>query len=179
MADRQQPLHQPLLPVSALVHGESQPPRKHLLCFFCCCNMRETVLWIQVFFGIMWAIAWLVSYSMGYYKNWTTEPQTVADLASAYWKLSIINGVGIGVALIVIYGAIYYRPAMVFLGAIFAIIEAILSPIYIYPVVKDFYSTAWMYIAWPVVYGLLIVYPHVVLTYELKSGVWEIPNYSE
>jgi hypothetical protein len=179
MADRQQqPLHQPLLPVSALVHGEESPPRKHLCCF-CCCNMRETVIWIQSFFGILWAIAWLVSYSRGYYKQWTSDPQIVADLHTAYWKVSIINGVGIGVALVVIFGAIHYKPALVFLGAIYTIIEAILTPIYMYPVAKEFYSTAWMYIAWPIIYGLLIIYPHVVLTYELKTGVWEIPNFSE
>jgi hypothetical protein len=141
--------------------------------------MRETVIWIQVFFGILWAIAWLVSYSLGYYKQWTSEPQIVADLHTAYWKLSIINGIGIGVAVVVIFGAIHYKPALVFLGAVYTVIETILSPIYIYPVVKEFYSTAWMYIAWPIIYGLLVLYPHVILTYELKTGVWEIPNFSE
>eukprot|EP00986_Skeletonema_menzelii_P015667 scaffold12348_cov145-Skeletonema_menzelii.AAC.6 len=171
------PLHQPLLPVSAFVQDDS-PPRKHLCCF-CCCNMRQTVIWIQIFFGIIWSIAWLISYRMGYYKQWTSDPQIIADLSNAYGKVSIINGVHIGVALVVIIGAIMYKPALVFVGAIFTIIESILTPIYIYPVAKDFYPSAWAYIAWPIIYGLLILYPHVVLTYELKIGVWEKPNFSE
>ncbi len=116
---------------------------------------------------------------MGYYKQWTSDPQLVADLSNAYWKLSIINGVGIGVALVVIVGATLYKPVLVFVGTLFVIIESILTPIYIYPVVKDLYSSAWMYIAWPIIWGLLILYPHVVLTYELKKGVWGNPNFSE
>lgn len=178
MARSQQPLHQPLLPVSAFGHGDS-PPRKHLCCFCCGCNMRQTVIWIQIFFGVIWSIVWLFSYRMGYYKQWSLDPQTIVDLTDAYWKLSIVYGVGIGVALIVIVGATLYKPALVFVGALFAIIESILTPIYMYPVVKDFYSSAWMYIAWPVIWGLLILYPHVVLTYELKKGVWGTSNFSE
>ena len=178
MAGSQQPLHQPLLPVSAAFEEDERQSRKHLCCF-CCCNMRQTVIWIQIFFGIIWAIAWLISYGMGYYKQWTSDPQIIADLSTAYWKVSIINGVKIAVALIVIAGATLYKPALVFVGAIFTIIESILIPLYIYPVARDFYPSPWWYIAWPIIYGLLILYPHVVLIYEMKTGVWEEPNFSE
>ena len=78
-----------------------------------------------------------------------------------------------------IFGAIYYKAALVILGAIYIIIENILSPIYIYPVIKEMYANSWRYIAWPVIYGLLILYPHVVLAYEIKTGVWEISNFSD
>ena len=58
--------------------------------------MRETVIWIQVFFGIIWSIGWLISYHLGYYKtSWTSDPQILQDLSIAYWRVSIINGVGI------------------------------------------------------------------------------------
>ncbi len=140
--------------------------------------MRDTVIWINIFEAIL-SIAWLFSYRLGYYKQWSSDPQITADLTDAYWKLSIVKGVGIGVALVVIAGATLYKPVLVFLGVVFAIVESILTPIYIYPVVKDFYSSAWIYIAWPVIYGVLIAYPHLVLTYELRKGVWGKPNFSE
>ncbi|KAL7455782.1 hypothetical protein ACHAWC_007313 [Mediolabrus comicus] len=175
MADRQPPQHQPLLPM----HEEEKLPRKHKCCF-CCCHLRGTVIWIQVFFGIMWAIAWLISYRLGYYKtSWTSDPQILQDLSTAYWRVSVIQGVGIGVAFLVILGAIRYNAALVSLGAIYIVIENILTPIYLYPVLKELYANSWLYIAWPIIYGLLILYPHVVFVYEIKTGVWETPNYSD
>lgn len=84
-----------------------------------------------------------------------------------------------GVALLVILGAIRYNAALVTLGAIYIVIEVILTPIYLYPVINELYKNSWLYIAWPIIYGLLILYPHVVFVYEIKTGVWEAPNYSD
>lgn len=84
-----------------------------------------------------------------------------------------------GVALLVILGAIRYNAALVTLGAVYIVIEVILTPIYLYPVLKELYTNSWLYIAGPIIYGLLILYPHVVFVYEIKTGVWETPNYSD
>lgn len=84
-----------------------------------------------------------------------------------------------GVALLVILGAIRYNAALISLGAIYIVIENILTPIYLYPVINELYTNSWIYIAGPIIYGLLILYPHVVFVYEIKTGVWETPNYSD
>lgn len=43
-----------------------------------------------------------------------------------------------GVALLVILGAIRYNAALISLGAIYIVIENILTPIYLYPVITSY-----------------------------------------
>ncbi|KAL7462184.1 hypothetical protein ACHAXS_002572 [Conticribra weissflogii] len=154
---------------------EAEPKREHL-CFGCCCNSRESVIAVQGFLGILWNIAMLIGYLTESYKNWTADPQLRLELEHAYQKIIYITAVGIAVAIIVIIGAKRYNVFLVSLGAIYTMIQYTLEPIILIPVISDHVSYLFFYYLWPIVVGILVLYPHIVFMYEMKKGILANPN---
>mmetsp|Transcript_8931 Transcript_8931/g.18691 ORF Transcript_8931/g.18691 Transcript_8931/m.18691 type:complete len:191 (+) Transcript_8931:114-686(+) len=154
---------------------EEEIKREHL-CFGCCCNSRESVIAVQGFLGILWNIAMLIGYLTESYKNWTADPQLRLELEDAYQKIMYITTVGIAVAIIVIIGAKRYKVLLVSLGALYTIIQYTLEPIFLIPVISDHVRYPYFYYVWPIVVGILVLYPHIVFIYEMNTGVLANPN---
>ena len=177
---RYEHLHLPLLDTLESIDEESQDGerrKKPHRCFYCCCNMRESVVTVQVILGIVASACWIIAFASGYYKKYTTTYTTndLEELTSAYQKVAIILGVGIAVAIVTIVGAIRYSVGLVGLGALYVIIGNVLSTYYAYPVMnkKDSWSStaSGLYFAWVVISTLLVLYPHLMFIYEVKTGI--------
>lgn len=163
--------------VSAILHHpliDPEPPkprRSPHKFFFCCCNMRDSVVAVQIILGIIFAAVWITAYGAGYLNKHMTNPQIAEDIENAYSKVIVLSGAGIIVAVITIIGAVRYNIGLVLLGAVYAVIENVLCAYYTYPVMKDISKTPGWYIAWPVIHTLLFLYPHVGFIYEVKTGI--------
>lgn len=155
--------------------AEEAPKREHL-CFGCCCNSRESVIAVQVLLGMVWDLATFIGYYAGSYKHWTSDPQLQKELDDAYFKVSIISVVAILVAVVVIAGAVMYNIYLVSLGIVYTIIQHTLETIILFPVIYGHVPYPYVYIIWPLISGLLVLYPHVVFVYEVKKGILMNPN---
>lgn len=165
------PLQHPLL-------GEApkEPTRQPHRCCFCGCNMRESTIAVSFFFGIFFPAMFILAWTTGYYKNYTTNTELIAKLDVAFRNDAIINGVGILVAVCFsILGAFAYSPLLVLIGAAYFVVGNSLSVYYVYPVLRDSGSDAAAYLAVPIGFMVSALYPHLGFVYEVKRGILTRP----
>lgn len=150
-------------------------------CCGCFCDTRRAVILVQLIFQIILGTLGVVVYNEStVYTNWTNDPNVVKDLEHAYQQNSIVIGVGILVGFIVIFGAITYRASLILLGIVWFMIQTALEIFFLYPVVKDLNyhgSAAWTALIGPIVWLLILIYPHIVFFFEIKKGVMSAETY--
>eukprot|EP00569_Conticribra_weissflogii_P020843 CAMPEP_0171424210 /NCGR_PEP_ID=MMETSP0881-20121228/2508_1 /TAXON_ID=67004 /ORGANISM="Thalassiosira weissflogii, Strain CCMP1336" /LENGTH=184 /DNA_ID=CAMNT_0011943271 /DNA_START=162 /DNA_END=716 /DNA_ORIENTATION=+ len=159
----------------------SGPKRGHSCCC-CCCDTRRAVIIIQIVFQIILGIAWAVLFSEGSFENdWSNDPRVIKDLEEAYKKLAIVVGVGVGVGFIVVFGAITYKAPLIYLGILMILVENVLSIVFLWPIIKDEQEKTsgaiWFSLAGPIIWMIILIYPHVVFAKEIQSGIMSPETY--
>lgn len=122
-----------------------------------CTHSRLVVITLQLLFGVVWGIAWIVVYFTGSLPQPTIDPDAQDQISAAFDKVSIVFGVGVLVASAVIYGALRYNVYFVLLGMVYAIIQGVLVMILLSPILVEHLN---FYIAGCVVFEVAFLQPH-------------------
>jgi hypothetical protein len=133
----------------------------------CCTKSRSVVIALQLLFGVAWGVAWLFIYFTGSYPQLNDDPELQQEMDAAFKKVSIVYGVGILVAGVVIFGAFFYNAYLVLFGMICAIIETILVMIFLSPMLMKYLS---FYIAGCAIFLLAFLQPHFIFVEEYCRG---------
>lgn len=133
----------------------------------CCTKSRSVVIALQLLFGVAWGIAWLFIYFTGNYPQLNDDPELQQEMDAAFKKVSIVYGVGILVAGVVIFGAFFYNVYLVLFGMICAIVETILVMVFLSPMLMKYLS---FYIAGCAIFLLAFLQPHFIFVEEYCRG---------
>mmetsp|Transcript_24369 Transcript_24369/g.50579 ORF Transcript_24369/g.50579 Transcript_24369/m.50579 type:complete len:185 (+) Transcript_24369:127-681(+) len=151
-------------------------------CCGCCCDTRRAVILVQIVFQIILGTVSAILYSEGdFYDDWSNNPRVTKDLEDAYRKLAIVAGVGAGVGLLVIFGAVTYKAPLIYLGIVMILVENALSIAFLWPAIQDQQEKTggaiWVSLIGPIVWMLVLVYPHIVFASEIKRGIMSPETY--
>jgi hypothetical protein len=134
----------------------------------CCVDARQSIIALQLIFGVICGSAWIFAYLTGKYDELANGAKLREEMHEIFEKISILSGIGICVAFIVIAGAILYNVLMVILGIVHAIAQNTLALVILHPIIQD--HLGWC-VAAAVVFTLAFIYPHVLFAYQYKSGL--------
>ena len=158
---------------------DGQPKLGHKCCG-CCCDTKRAVIIIQLIFGIVLNCVGIALSLFAVGIRVDDDPQLEEDLKKAGKTNAIINGVGIAIAVIVIFGANMYNIYLVLLGILWTITQTVVNILLTYQAYQDSSNNSYPVVSAiiPIIVSLMLIYPHAVFIFEVHSGVMSVETYA-
>jgi len=157
--------------------AEGQSKLGHKCCG-CCCDTRRAVIIVEIVFGIFINILNIIFVISGMGVEVVGDPYLEEDIKNALKISAVFYGLGIGVAVFVMFGARIYNIWIVAIGLIWNIVQTICAIAINSQVFRDHDLTYPAYLAViEVVIVLLIIYPKAMFIYEVHSGIMSPETY--
>mmetsp|Transcript_6178 Transcript_6178/g.11049 ORF Transcript_6178/g.11049 Transcript_6178/m.11049 type:complete len:188 (+) Transcript_6178:161-724(+) len=147
-----------------------------------CCDSKRGLIITNTISLVLTTIS-MIGFAVAYsHPNWEEEvmDQEVIDrINGSYVPSMIINGIALAVNLLVIVGAHTYNIYPAVLGIVYIFVHVIYTLAIEAPLARDTdrKDLQVLYITWPIVWGAIMLFWHILFVWEVKRGVMSRETY--